>query len=155
MQSQSAGRTFLEDLSGELTGLAVMLAQFAERDALPRETVRDVALTPRQVCAMIGARHARSAVFGLDLANPGWSLLLELFRAHLEDRPAKMARLATDVRVASTTMLRWIDLFCKAGLAERLPDPRHDRGVILRLTPAGAEAMHDHFAAVKAGWLSG
>ena len=109
-------------------------------------------MSVRQVEAVIAARHARSAAFGLDLSNPGWSLLLELFRAHLEQRAAQLTRLHVDARVAPTTLLRWIDHLVDAGLAERQRARRSAGGVKIALTSAGAGAMHDYFAAVRTGW---
>jgi DNA-binding MarR family transcriptional regulator len=149
-RSGGGGRTLLEDLSHDLNHIAVMLTRFAEVDAARREA--GIPVTAQQVRALIAARHARSAVFGLDLANPGWSLLLELYRARLEGRPARMERLATDARLAATTVLRWLDLLRAAGFAERRPDPERSRQILIALTDAGAEAMHDYFAAIAAGW---
>lgn len=67
----AGGRTFLEDLSLELTNVAALLAQYAERDAGRREAAAGERVTVRQVEGVLAARYARSAVFGLDLANPG------------------------------------------------------------------------------------
>lgn len=142
------GRTLLEDLSLELTHVATMLAYLAERDACRRE----VPVMAWQIRLLISARHARSAVFGIDLSNPGWGLLLELFLAHLEQRPVKLPRLATDARLAMTTAQRWLDRLCANGFVDR---PRRDarvRGVATALTPAGVSAMEGYFAAVSAGW---
>lgn len=151
-QQDTSGRTFLEDLSRELSSLAAMIALYAEEDARRREAAALGKVGLRQVEAAIAARQARSAVFGMDLANPGWSILLELFRAHLEERPAKLPRLATDARVAPTTLLRWLDLLCDAGFAERRADPERVGGVLAALTETGAEAMRDHFEALNLGW---
>jgi DNA-binding MarR family transcriptional regulator len=146
-------RTFREDLSLELTNVAALLAHIAERDARRREAAADGRVTAGQIEVLIGARHARSAAFGLDLANPGWSVILELMRARLEDRPARMARLATDARVSLTTMLRWADLLRAAGLADRGPDPERKGGVVFTLNGAGAEAVDAYFAAVRTALL--
>lgn len=94
-----------------------------------------------QVHALPRARHTRSAAIGLDLVHPGWTLLLVLYRAHLESRAVRMARLATEAHVAMTTMMRWLDLFLAHGLAERRPAPDHARGVLFTLTPEGAERV--------------
>ena len=147
-----AGRTFLEDLSRDLTHVAVLIAGYAERDAERREKEATERVTLRQVEAMLAARYARSAVFGMDLANPGWSLLLELFRAYLEKRPVRMGRLATDAGVAMTTALRWVDQLSASHLVGRRPDPERAGGVLISLTEAGADAMEDYFVSIKLGW---
>lgn len=90
---------------------------------------------------MLTARHGRSAALGLDLVHPGWSLLLVLYGAHLEGRPVRMARLATDAHVAMTTTMRWVALFIVRGLAERRADPAHARGVLFALTDEGARRV--------------
>jgi DNA-binding MarR family transcriptional regulator len=148
----AGGRTFLEDLSLELTNVAALLAQYAERDAGRREAAAGERVTVRQVEGVLAARYARSAVFGLDLANPGWSLMLELFRAYLEQRPVRLARLATDARVAATTAFRWMDLLTEAGFVRREADPARDGATLLSLTPAGSDAMEDYFVVVRLGW---
>ena len=96
---------------------------YAAQDARRREERAGERVTVREVQALLAARYARSARFGMDLANPGWSLLLELFRAYLEKRPARLGRLATDARVAGTTALRWVEQLCGAGYVRRDPDP--------------------------------
>ena len=145
------GRTLLEDLSLELTHVATMLAHLAERDACRREAP----VMAWQVRLLISARHARSVVFGLDLSNPGWSLLLELFLAHLEQRPAKLPRLATDARLAMTTAQRWLDRLCESGFAERWREPGQMRGAVAVLTAAGVSAMESYFMAAAVGGRAG
>ena len=151
-QHDTSGRTFLEDLSRELSSLAAMIALYAEEDARRREAVALGKVSVRQVEAAIAARQARGAAFGLDLEHPGWSILLELFRAALEERAVKLPRLAAEAQVAPTTLLRWIDLFCEKGLAERRADPERVGGVLVSLTGAGVEAMRGHFEALNLGW---
>lgn len=98
MVAAGRGRTFLEDLSVDLTQVAALLAHYAEQDARRRAAEAVARVTARQVEAVQAARYARCAVFGADLADPGWSLLLALFRAYLEKRPVRLGRLATDAR---------------------------------------------------------
>jgi DNA-binding MarR family transcriptional regulator len=147
----TGGRTFLEDLSLELTSTAALLAHYAEQDARRVEAKAREGVTARHVEAVLAARYARSAVFGLDLANPGWSLLLELYRAALERKPVRLGRLATDARVALTTAMRWVNQLHAAGFVSRAPHPERPGAVSISLTAAGLEAMEDHFTAVKIG----
>lgn len=88
----------------------------------------------------------------MDLANSGWSLLLELFRASLENQPVRLARLAADARVATTTAMRWIEAFVAAGLVRREADRDREGVVLLALTEAGNEAMEDYFVSLLLGW---
>ena len=150
------GPTFLEDLSLELTSLAVRTAQQAEREGARRaEEVRAFAVSGRQVRAMIAARAARAEASGVDLANPGWSLMLVLLLAELEGRRVRMSRVAEEAGVAPTTGLRWIETLCAAGLIVREPDGTRAGSFVLLLSAAGAGAMRDYFRAVHAGFIEG
>jgi hypothetical protein len=148
----SSGGTFLQDLSGELGALSAMLALYADQEAGRRAALARERVTAGQVQAVLAARYARSAMFGMDLGNPGWSLLLELFRAYLEKRPVRLPRLATDARVSATTAMRWVEMFAGAGFVRRDADPERQGGWLLALTDAGSDAMEDYFVAVQLGW---
>jgi|GEM_PF-2382476 len=151
-RTTSAGRTFLEDLSRDLSLTADLLARYAEHDAQRREAAALELVTAEQVRALVEARQARSEKFGMDLANPGWSLLLELFRASLEKRPVRLPRLAADAGVSATSAARWVRELAAAGFVQRVADPRRLGTGTLILTDAGAEAMEDYFVAVQLGW---
>lgn len=88
----------------------------------------------------------------MDLANAGWSLLLELFLAQLEKRPVRLTRVAADARVPTTSAIRWIEAFVGAGLVRREPCPDRHGATALALTDAGSEAMEDYFVALLLGW---
>lgn len=102
-----------------------------------------------QIRTLLEARHKRSAALSLDVVHPGWSVLLVLFRAHLEGRPIRMARLATDAHIAMTTTMRWMGLLLDNGLAERRPDPEYARGVLFALSADGAERVRQQLVAEK------
>lgn len=121
-----------------MTGIAARISAIADR---PHLLLDRAGFTASQIQTLLEARNRRSAALGLDLVHPGWSLLLVLFRAHLEGRPVRMARLATDAHVAMTTMMRWMGRFRDQGLAERRPDPTHARGALFALSADGAERV--------------
>jgi DNA-binding MarR family transcriptional regulator len=149
-------RTFLEELADDLDHISRLLAAYAEGDAARREASAPGPPTALHVRLLIGARRARDATFGLDLANAGWSVLLELYRACLAGEPGvRINRLALEARVAPTTVDRWLTRLAQAGWAERAPDPKAENGVHARLTPDGAAAMHAHFEAAEAARLVG
>jgi DNA-binding MarR family transcriptional regulator len=152
----AALRTFLEDLADDLDHISRLLAAYAEGDAARREVAAPGPPTALHVRLLIGARRARDVAFGLDLANAGWSLLLELYRARLAGEPGvRINRLAVEARVAPTTVDRWLRRLTQAGWAERAPDPKAENGVLARLTPDGAAAMNAHFEAAEAARLVG
>ena len=148
----SSGRTFLEELSEELSSFSATLTRFATEERKRRQAEARERITPAQLEAVLAARYARSEAFGMDLASPGWSLLLELFRASLELRPVRLARLAADARVPGTTAMRWIEAFVDAGFVDRKADAEREGVSNLSLTDAGAEKMEDYFVALLLGW---
>jgi DNA-binding MarR family transcriptional regulator len=151
--SNPSGRTFLEELSDELGAFSATLTRYAADERQRREAAARERITAGQLRAVLAARYARSERLGMDLASPGWSLLLELFRASLEKRTVRLPRLAADARVPSTTALRWIEAFVGAGLVAREADARRDGVSNLVLTAAGNEAMEDYFVALQLGWV--
>jgi len=119
-EAESVGdRPGLRDLACELAGIAARISAIADRRLL----LDRGGFTATQIQTLLVARHNRSAALRLDVVHPGWSVLLVLFRAHVEGRPVRMARLATEAHVTMTTMRRWMELFLDQGLAERAPRP--------------------------------
>lgn len=142
-------RRGLQELAFDLAGIAERASALADHEGLERD---GEALTSSQVRALLYARHRRSAALGFDIVQPGWSVLLVLLCAHLERRPVRMARLATEAHVALTTLMRWMELLVARGLAERRPDPVHKRGVLFALSAKGAERVGRQFGAEEAVW---
>jgi len=135
-----ATRTLLQDLSLELTHCATLLAHYAEREE-SRRTARGGPLSAGQLAALIAARKARSAVFGFDLANPGWSLLLELYRARLAGEPSRIAALP----VAKRRPLVFVSRMQPAAA-------EIERMLARMIRPgAAADAMADYFTAAGLG----
>jgi hypothetical protein len=148
--------SFLEELSLELTSMAVSLAHQAERERVRRAgEARAFSMAARQVRAVLAAREARAEAVGVDLANPGWSLMLVLLLAELEGRRVRMSRVAEEAGVAPTTGLRWIETLCAARLIVRERDETRVGSFVLALSAAGAGAMRDYFRAVHAGFIEG
>lgn len=148
----SGKRTFLEELSEELGGFWGTLTRYAQDERRRREAAARESITAAQLKALLAARYARSERMGMDLGNAGWSLLLELFLAQLEKRPARLTRVAADARVPTTSAIRWIEAFVGAGLVRREPCPDRHGASALALTDAGSEAMEDYFVALLLGW---
>ncbi|UAL30794.1 MarR family transcriptional regulator [Nocardioides rotundus] len=59
-------------------------------------------------------------------------------------------RLLRETLVTSGTMTNRVDRLAGRGLVERLPDPDDRRGVLVRLTPEGKEAVDGAFEALLA-----
>lgn len=149
----TVGRTFIEELSEKLGALAAALSRHVVEER-QREEDAWKPITSAQLRALLVARHARSEALGMDLANPAWSLLLELFLAHLEKREVRIARLAADAHVPLTTAMRWVDQLTRKGLVCRAPHPEQEGVAVLALTEAGHEAMEDYFVSVQLAWAA-
>jgi DNA-binding MarR family transcriptional regulator len=140
---RGGGGSQIEELSRDLIDLAARLTCFAAGEARPGT---GPAVTAREVWAVLRASMRRSALFGIDLSNPGWNMMLTLYAGELEGRRLYFARLAEEAGVPPTTALRWLDLLGEAGLVRRGPEEGAARRVVVGLTPRGSEAMTGWFA---------
>jgi hypothetical protein len=75
------------------------------------------------------------------LGEPGWSLLLDLFVAHHEERLVNSSGACCGAGLPQTTGLRWLDKLDAAGLIVRHPHPRDTRFVMIALSAEGADRM--------------
>ena len=93
----------------------------------------------------VGARAA-SQLYG-QLPSFGWALLAPLARDGDQRCSALAARAGVDVSVVS----RQLAVLEKSGHVERHPDPRDGRASLLRITPAGIDAL-EATRALRADW---
>ncbi|MBB4612456.1 winged helix DNA-binding protein [Novosphingobium taihuense] len=92
--------------------------------------------------AKIQARRRRQELFpGIQVADPAWDLMLELFIHHVEMRQISVTGLGLGANIPGATVLRWLAIFHEAGLIVREPDPSDRRRVWVRLTQSGAERI--------------
>lgn len=145
MLSDEVGPT-LEMLSLDACRLAARLVEAAEAERLRRMTDHGrIALTPRFVRTLIAARRLRSQRLGPAFApEPGWSLLLALYAAHLEQAEVTLAALTRAVAAPGATVYGRMVALEALGLLERRPDPSRGRGTIVRLTDEAAVRIHDY-----------
>jgi DNA-binding MarR family transcriptional regulator len=94
-------------------------------------SVSQLVRTGRHVSA-----RAAAQLYG-DLPSYGWSLLLPLERDGDQRCSALAALAGVDVSVAS----RQLAVLERSGYVERRPDPLDGRASLLRLTPAGNDAL--------------
>lgn len=111
----------------------------------------DLDLTPMAVFSRISrlAHHldkARRASFHAhDIEAWEWDVLAALRRAGdpFELSPGRLLR---ETLVTSGTMTNRVDRLVARGLVDRNPDPHDRRGVLVRLTPEGKDAVDGAFA---------
>ncbi|MDN5893447.1 MAG: MarR family transcriptional regulator [Nocardioides sp.] len=121
-------------------------------DAWTRER-SDLDLTPIEVFSRISrlARHldlARRTAFA-DHHIELWEFdVLAALRRAGGSYELSPGRLIRETLVTSGTMTNRIDRLTARGLVERLPDPNDRRGVLVKLTPEGREAVDGAFSAL-------
>jgi|GEM_PF-2262963 len=94
-------------------------------------------------------RENRLKVFGhLVAGEPWWDILLDVAHAHFERRRLQTTGIASYVGVPQTTTLRYLDIMSKAGLIQRLSDPRDKRRVWVEITNLGIQKLEDTFLKV-------
>lgn len=145
MLSDDVGPT-LEILSFDACRLAARLVEAAEAETLRRMTGHGrIAMTARFVRTLIAARRLRSERLGPALSpEPGWSVLLALYLAHLEQADLTQAALTQAAGAATATVYGRLLALEAQGLLERRPDPSRRRGTIVRLTDDAAARIHDY-----------
>lgn len=143
--SDDVGPT-LELLTFDACRLAAGLVEAAEAERLRRMTDHGrIALTARFVQSLIAARRLRSKRLGPALApEPGWSLLLVLYAARLDQAELTLAALTKAAAAPTATVHGRLRALEALGLLERRPDPTRRRGTIVRLTDEAAARIHDY-----------
>ncbi len=97
-------------------------------------------VAPVELVANMRAR--RNALFGADLfGEPGWDMLLELYRAKMESRRLSIKSLAIASGAPATTAGRYITMLIDGGLAERMDDPADGRRALIAITRQGYAKM--------------
>ncbi len=113
----------------------------------------DLDLAPVAVFSRISrlARHLdlarRDAFTAHGIESWEFDVLAALRRAG-EPYELSPGRLLRETLVTSGTMTNRVDRLAARGLVERLPDPDDRRGVLVRLTAEGKEAVDGAFAAL-------
>lgn len=92
--------------------------------------------------AKIAARRRRQELFpGIQVADPAWDLLLELFVHRCEGRRISVTGLGLSANVPGATVLRWLAMFHDSGLIVREPDPQDRRRIWVHLTDEGRDRV--------------
>ncbi|MEO7845119.1 MAG: MarR family transcriptional regulator [Nocardioides sp.] len=121
-------------------------------DAWARER-GDLDLAPVEVFSRITrlARHldlARRRAFTAHAIEPWEFDVLAALRRAGEPYELSPGRLLRETLVTSGTMTNRVDRLAARGYVERLADPADRRGVLVRLTPDGKQAVDGAFAAL-------
>ena len=93
-------------------------------------------------------RRRRNAIFGNAeiFGEPAWDILLDLYIAHVENKPVSVSSACIGSAAPPTTGLRWLGVLTEEGLILREHDPEDQRRVLVRLSDRGLAAMDQYFA---------
>ena len=108
--------------------------------------------TARQVRAIVAVRRLRAAWLPDLSGDHAFSMLLELYAAHLEGRRIAQTRLGGVAGVPHTTAIRIAQALQAEGLVTAAADPADKRLTLLGLTDEAVRRMEAYLAAaLKAG----
>ncbi|MGV3511624.1 MAG: hypothetical protein ACO1OX_06430 [Novosphingobium sp.] len=98
----------------------------------------------------IRARRRRQELFpNIQVADPAWDLMLELFINQAEGRRISVTGLGLGANVPGATVLRWLAMFHESGLIVREPDPADRRRIWVSLTENGFDKIAQGIAPSK------
>lgn len=99
----------------------------------------------------VSAQQERDRLFGRGMfAHPAWAILLDLFIAEAEERPATLARVAAAAFVSEPVAVRCVAMLASARLIQRVPEAGGARGTLLVLTESGRSRLSDYFTRTAA-----
>ena len=131
----------------------VELLQNQVRDLIGRGAANDRSQAPAspgsRIAEIIRARSMRAKFFKAELfADPAWDMLLDLYRAHLDQYRVSVTSLCTASGVPTSTALRWLRALEEEGLITRRQDPLDGRRTFVALTTAAVQSMDAYFEAI-------
>ena len=93
-------------------------------------------------------RRRRANIFGTAelFGEPAWDILLDLYIAHVDNKPVSVSSACIGSAAPPTTGLRWLGVLAEQDLILREHDPEDQRRVLVRLTERGLTAMDEYFA---------
>jgi hypothetical protein len=145
MQPEDIGPT-LEMIALDACRLAAGLVEAAEAERLRRTTgLGRIAVSAHFVRTLIAARRLRPQLLGPEFApEPGWSVMLALYVAHLEGWTLTQATLTKAAAAPGATVTGRLAALEAEGLIERRPDPSRGRGTLVSLTGEAATRMREY-----------
>lgn len=104
----------------------------------------------RRARAAYSRRRQRGSIFGNTelFGEPAWDILLDLYIAHVDEKPVSVSSACIGSASPPTTGLRWLGVLAENNLVIREQDPNDQRRVLVKLTEFGVEAMDRYFASV-------
>jgi hypothetical protein len=134
-----------EEVARQLPEVAELLRSAASGPEALRLRPNEFAL----VETIVRARRQREQLFDSNLfADPAWDMLLDLYAAHLEQRPMTVSSLCAAASAPTTTALRYVKLLVGSGLIARTPSETDQRVTHVELTAPALARMKAFFGRV-------
>lgn len=103
-------------------------------------------VTSRLIQLISSVRQVRREILpGALGCDPCWEILLQLYRAHLDQVRLNVSRLTVRTGLPATTILRGLETLAEAGFLAKTTDPLDRRMVIVALTETGVSRMNLFF----------
>jgi DNA-binding MarR family transcriptional regulator len=138
--------------AGEVRALAHQLITWADHLSTGYEPARELTEQDRHhftlglAEALRESRRLRTELFGtVQLHNPNWDVLLDLFIQEMNGFRTSLDHLALTGDLPATTVYESVDVLARAGLIERSPDRFDTRVMWLSLTVTGRQGLFDLF----------
>ncbi|QDZ06374.1 hypothetical protein FPZ24_01885 [Sphingomonas panacisoli] len=97
---------------------------------------------------LIKERRVRDDMFGEDLGDPAWNMLLDLYVATAINQAVSVSSLCLAAGAPSTTALRYLFAMIEAEMVEKTPDPRDRRRYYVSLTSHTLNRLTAYFEAI-------
>jgi DNA-binding MarR family transcriptional regulator len=146
----AAAPVSLAEISRVLEETARLVGQHAQAEgAPPRPAEPRSLLSAHDIRAIIAARWLRREFLGAELGEAEWSLILELYAAHLEGRRIHQTGLAVSAGVPQTTALNATRRLIGCGFFLAEPDPRDKRRLLIALSDVAVERIRAYLTAAS------
>jgi len=93
---------------------------------------------------IIEERNLRASYLSLDFGEPGWDMLIDLYRAAEARQRISVSSLTLASRVPSTTAIRQIAHLKSIGMIVTAPDPSDRRRVYVFLTQTARDSIDEY-----------
>ena len=113
----------------------------ADELALRSDRFSPDAAAARRVRVILALRRLRRQYVGLEASDAAWTLMLELYAAHLEGRRLHQRALAVAARMPETTALQATRRLLRAGIVRGAGDPADKRLLLLSLSDLAARRI--------------
>lgn len=134
----------LAALAAGLSALASLAIRLAADDAVRRAATGPTGLDPLLLRRLLSERPRRDRIFGTEMPEPAWRLILALLVAEADGAHPRAAALVRATGITPHTAAHWLKLLDANGLIARLDESAFPRAATYRLTEKAIAAAERH-----------